>query len=96
VAWPRQRPELGDGSGGCGAAELGKGRWRPEWLGGGGEQTGAPFIDEERRWRRGGRGGRPVLCAQAVMAAGTGAASRRRWRVAAARTGRAEGVGAGA
>ena len=38
MAWPRQRPELGDGSGGCGAAELGKGRWRPEWLGGGGEQ----------------------------------------------------------
>ena len=93
MAWPRQRPELGDGSGGCGAAELGKGRWRPEWLGGGGEQLGAPFIGKERRWR-GGRGGRPVLCARAVMAAGTGAAPRRGWCAAAARTGRAEGVGA--
>ena len=94
MAWPRQRPELGDGSGGYGAAELGKGRWRPEWLGGGGEQLGAPFIGKERRWRRGGRGGRPVLCAWAVMAAGTGAAPRRGWCAAAARTGRAEGVGA--
>ena len=72
VAWPRQRPELGDGSGGCGTAELGKGRGQPEWLCGGGEQLGAPFIGKERRWR-GGRGGRPVLCARAVMAWGGGA-----------------------
>ena len=42
-----------------------------------------------------GADGRPVLCARAVMVAGAGAASWRRWRVAAARMRRAKGGGVG-